>query len=171
MAGWPATYLRRVGQAIRHTPRWMVAFIALVVLAGYLYVRLPTSFLPEEDQGYAFAIIQLPPGATMQRTTAVLQEMEAILKKNPIVDRVLMVAGFSFVGQGENVGLGFIRLKDWSERTRPGRADQGLHPGRQWRPAGGQGGAHLRRQHADGARARTLRRLRLPPAGPRRSGP
>ena len=116
MAG---AYLRRVGKAVRHTPRWMVAFIALTVLAGYLYVQLPTSFLPEEDQGYAFAIIQLPPGATMQRTAAVLQEMEQILKKNPVVDRVLMVAGFSFVGQGENVGLGFIRLKDWSERTQP----------------------------------------------------
>ena len=118
--GWVAgTYLRRVGQAIRHTPRWIVAFIALVILAGYLYARLPTSFLPEEDQGYAFAIIQLPPGATMQRTGAVLTEMESILKQNPVVDRVLMVAGFSFVGQGENVGLGFIRLKDWSLRTQP----------------------------------------------------
>ncbi|WP_295389089.1 efflux RND transporter permease subunit [uncultured Thiodictyon sp.] len=112
-------YLRRIAQAVRHTPRWMVAFFALLALAGFLFTQLPSSFLPEEDQGYAFAIIQLPPGATMQRTSAVLQEMEAILQKNPAVDRVLMVAGFSFVGQGENVGLGFIRLKDWGLRTKP----------------------------------------------------
>lgn len=112
-------YLRRVGKALRHTPRWMVAFIALAVVAGYLYAKLPTSFLPEEDQGYAFAIIQLPPGATMQRTAAVLREMEGILTQHPAVDRVLHVAGFSFIGQGENVGMGFIRLKDWGERSDP----------------------------------------------------
>ncbi len=118
--GWLArTYLARVGQALRHAPRWMVAFITLVVVAGYLYAKLPTSFLPEEDQGYAFAVIQLPQGATMQRTGAVLREMETILKQHPAVDRVLHVAGFSFLGQGENVGLGFIRLKNWDERTDP----------------------------------------------------
>ncbi|PQJ95237.1 multidrug efflux RND transporter permease subunit [Chromatium okenii] len=118
--GWIAkTYLKRVSAAIRHTPRWMVAFIALVTVAGYLYVKLPTSFLPEEDQGYAFAIIQLPPGASLQRTSAVLKKMEAILKQHPAVDRVLHVAGFSFVGQGENVGLGFIRLKNWDQRLKP----------------------------------------------------
>ena len=112
-------YLRRVAKAIRHTPRWMVSFAALLVLAGWLFTQLPSSFLPEEDQGYAFAIVQLPPGATMQRTTAVLQEMDQILRKNPAVDRAMLVAGFSFVGQGENVALGFIRLKDWDLRTKP----------------------------------------------------
>ncbi len=118
--GWIAkTYLKRVGAALRHVPRWMVAFIALVTLAGYLYVNLPTSFLPEEDQGYAFAIVQLPPGASKQRTGAVLRKMEAILKQHPAVDRVLHVAGFSFIGQGENVGMGFIRLKKWEQRITP----------------------------------------------------
>ena len=76
----------------------MIAFAALVALAGFLFTRLPTSFLPEEDQGYAFVIVQLPPGANMERTGQVLREMEAILKKNPAVDQVLDVAGFSFVG-------------------------------------------------------------------------
>ncbi|MEI2774231.1 MAG: multidrug efflux RND transporter permease subunit [Candidatus Competibacter sp.] len=118
------TYLARVTQAVRHTPRWMVAFLALTALAGFLFVRLPTSFLPEEDQGYAFAIIQLPPGANMERTGRVLREMESILKRNPAVDKVLDVAGFSFVGQGENVGLGFIRLKNWSQRTDPSQQIQ-----------------------------------------------
>jgi multidrug efflux pump len=112
------SYLARVTKAVRHTPRWMVAFAALVVLAGFLFTRLPTSFLPEEDQGYAFVIIQLPPGANMERTGKVLRQMEVILQKNPAVAAVLDVAGFSFVGQGENVGLGFIRLKNWDERTK-----------------------------------------------------
>jgi multidrug efflux pump len=114
-----AAYLRRVAQAIRHTPRWMVGFIALVGVAVLLYARLPSSFLPEEDQGYALVIIQLPPGASMERTGEVLREMEGIIQKHSAVDKVLDVAGFSFVGQGENVGLGFIRLKDWSLRKKP----------------------------------------------------
>ncbi len=112
-------YLQRVAQAIRHTPRWMMAFTALVVVAAFLYMRLPSSFLPEEDQGYALALIQLPPGASMERTGQVLSQMEGILRQNPAVDKVVAVAGFSFIGQGENVGLGFIRLKDWGERTEP----------------------------------------------------
>jgi len=114
-----SAYLRRVAQILRHTPRWMAAFMVLAVLAVLLVSRLPTSFLPEEDQGYALAMVQLPPGANMARTGAVLREMESIVQENPLVDQVLDVAGFSFVGRGENVGLGFIRLKDWSQRSAP----------------------------------------------------
>ena len=118
--GWISrTYNARVAKAIGHTPRWMVAFALFAALAGVLFARLPSSFLPQEDQGYALVIVQLPPGATIERTTEVLAQMEGILTKNPAVEAVLDVAGFSFVGQGENVGLGFIRLKDWSERTEP----------------------------------------------------
>ena len=113
------SYVSRVTKSLRHTPRWMVAFIALAVLAGVLYVRLPTSFLPVEDQGYALMIIQLPPEANIVRTSEVLKQVEDVVRKNPAVEGVLDVAGFSFVGQGENVGLGFIRLKDWSQRTKP----------------------------------------------------
>jgi len=111
-------YLNQAAKAIRHTPRWMVAFVVLVSLALFLFTRLPSSFVPQEDQGYALVIVQLPPGATMQRTGDVLRQLEKVIQKNPAVDMVLDVAGFSFVGQGENVGLGFIRLKPWSERTK-----------------------------------------------------
>ncbi len=112
-------YLARVAQAIRHTPRWMMAFTVLLVVVVFLYARLPSSFLPEEDQGYTLALIQLPPGASMERTGEVLSQMEGILRQHSAVDKVVAVAGFSFIGQGENVGIGFIRLKDWSERTEP----------------------------------------------------
>ncbi|HEY8585734.1 MAG TPA: multidrug efflux RND transporter permease subunit [Rhodanobacter sp.] len=110
------TYTGHVGAAIHKSPRWMVVFVLLAVLGGFLYTRLPGSFLPEEDQGYAMAVIQLPPGATKQRTLAVMTQMREILHKDPAVEGVLQVTGFSFIGSGENAGMGFIKLKDWSER-------------------------------------------------------
>ncbi|MEN6539279.1 MAG: efflux RND transporter permease subunit [Mizugakiibacter sp.] len=109
-------YLDRVGKALHHAPRWVFGYLLVIAAAVLLFWRLPSSFLPDEDQGYVLALVQLPPGATMDRTVAVEAEMTRILKRNPAVDRVLTVAGFSFIGQGDNVGLGFIRLKDWGER-------------------------------------------------------
>jgi multidrug efflux pump len=110
------TYTGHIGGAVRHAPRWMAVFALLTVLAGFLYTRLPGSFLPEEDQGYAMSVVQLPPGASKQRTSAVMHQMLDILKKDPAVDTVLQVTGFSFIGAGENAGMAFIKLKDWSER-------------------------------------------------------
>ena len=127
--GMTNAYLRRVGKAIRHTPRWMIVFFILIGVAYSLLEKLPTSFLPQEDQGYALAVIQLPPGATMERTNQVLRQLETVLQKNPNVDKVLDVAGFSFLGQNENVGMGFIRLKDWSLRQRD---DQKIQAFIQW---------------------------------------
>jgi multidrug efflux pump len=119
-------YMWRVAASIRHTPRWMVVFIALVVLVGYLFLRMPTSFVPEEDQGYALAIAQLPPGATIDRTIEVMRDLEEIIVANPDVERVLDVSGFSFVGQAENVAMAFIKFRDWSERPRPEQSAQAL---------------------------------------------
>ncbi|MGA0587239.1 multidrug efflux RND transporter permease subunit [Dyella sp. KRB-257] len=110
------TYTGHIGGAVRHAPRWMIVFVALTVLAGFLFTRLPTSFLPEEDQGYALGIVQLPPGATLQRTKAVMGEMRDVLDRDPAVDGVFQITGFSFLGLGENVGMNFIRLKPWGER-------------------------------------------------------
>ncbi|WP_329740479.1 efflux RND transporter permease subunit [Dyella sp. A6] len=110
-------YTGHVGHAVKHAPRWMLAFVVISVLAGYLYTRLPGSFLPEEDQGYALSVIQLPPGATKERTTQVMTQMLGILRKDPAVEGVLQVTGFSFIGKGENAGMAFIRLKDWSKRN------------------------------------------------------
>jgi multidrug efflux pump len=110
------TYTGHVGSAVRHAPRWMMAFVLVTILGGFLFTRLPGSFLPEEDQGYALAVIQLPPGATKQRTGEVMKQMRAILDKDSAVEGVLQVTGFSFIGNGENAGMAFIKLKDWAKR-------------------------------------------------------
>jgi multidrug efflux pump len=116
--GWiTRTYTGHIGSAVRHAPRWMVMFVLIAALGGFLFTRLPGSFLPEEDQGYALAVVQLPPGATLQRTKAVMEQMREVLKKDDAVDGVLQITGFSFLGQGENVGMNFIRLKDWDARS------------------------------------------------------
>ena len=111
-----AVYVRHIGSAISHAPRWMLVFAALVVVTGLLFTRLPGSFLPEEDQGYAMVIVQLPPGSTLQRTQAVFEDVRATLEQVDGYESMMQVAGFSFIGQGENVGMAFIKLKDWDDR-------------------------------------------------------
>jgi multidrug efflux pump len=110
------TYIGHIGSAVRHAPRWMILFVLIVALCGFFFTRLPGSFLPEEDQGYALAIVQLPSGATLQRTQAVLTQVRQTLEKDEAFDGMMQIAGFSFVGQGENVGMAFIRLKPWDDR-------------------------------------------------------
>ena len=110
------TYVGHIGSAVRHAPRWMVLFAVLTILCGFLFTRMPGSFLPEEDQGYAMAIVQLPPGASLQRTQGVFADMRGRLEQIDGFQSMLQVAGFSFVGSGENVGMAFIKLKPWDER-------------------------------------------------------
>ncbi|WHZ18220.1 MAG: RND efflux system, inner membrane transporter [Rhodanobacteraceae bacterium] len=110
-------YLSRLGKAVRHTPRWMAGYGLAIVVAVLLLAHLPSSFVPEEDQGEVFATIQLPPGATADRTLAVIKQVEQIVKKNPAVHNIFDIGGFSFIGNGENVGMAFIHLKDWSDRS------------------------------------------------------
>ncbi|MFC5743538.1 multidrug efflux RND transporter permease subunit [Dyella tabacisoli] len=111
------TYSGHIGSAVRHAPRWMFVFVLLAVLCGFLFTRLPGSFLPEEDQGYALGIVQLPAGATLQRNQQVMSQIREILKKDDAVEGVLQVSGFSFLGSGENAGMVFIKLKDWNARS------------------------------------------------------
>ncbi len=112
------TYTGHVRSAVRHAPAWMIAFLVVSAFCAFMFLRLPGSFLPEEDQGYALTIVQLPNGASLTRTQSVMKEVTAIARKNPAIDGVVAVAGFSFVGQGENVGLAFIRFKKWKERSK-----------------------------------------------------
>jgi multidrug efflux pump len=113
-------YVGHVGSAVRHAPRWMAVFAVVVVLAGFLYTRLPTSFVPDEDQGAILALVNLPPGATLQRTDHVMTEIRDRLLHSPIGDSIAHIfqpEGFSFVGTSENVGIVFIKLKTWSARS------------------------------------------------------
>ncbi|HVI58027.1 MAG TPA: multidrug efflux RND transporter permease subunit [Luteimonas sp.] len=110
------TYVGHIGSAVRHAPRWMLVFAGLALLCGFLFTRMPGSFLPEEDQGYALAIVQLPSGATLKRTERVFEQVRGALEKIDGYEGMMQVAGFSFVGQGENVGMAFVKLKPWDER-------------------------------------------------------
>ena len=111
-------YHEGVLHVIRRSGRWFIIYAAIIVVVGLLFVRLPTSFLPDEDQGVMFVQVQTPPGATQQRTQQVLNEVANYLLKDEsdVVESTFAVNGFSFAGRGQNSGLVFVRLKDWSKR-------------------------------------------------------
>ena len=95
-----------------------IVYLAVVGVLALLFVRLPSGFLPDEDQGYAFALVQLPPGATLNRTQAVLKTLENhfLIDEKANVDGLFTVAGFSFTGQSQSAGLAFVHFKDWKDR-------------------------------------------------------
>ena len=105
-----------VAKLVRRAGRLMVIYLALAVVVGWLYTRLPTSFLPQEDQGNILVNMQLPPGATLERTQKVVEQVEGYLLKQPEVANMVAVMGFSFSGQGQNAALSFVSLKPWDER-------------------------------------------------------
>ena len=121
-----ARYVGGVNYAVRRLLRSLVIFAVIVAIAGWTYMKLPGSFLPEEDQGYIVTAIQLPPAATRERTQAVLESVEQYFLKQPQVDKVVGVLGFSFFGRGQNMALAFIRLKDWDERPGKDNSAQAL---------------------------------------------
>ncbi len=106
--------------------RMMIIYLAVILAAGLLYVRLPSSFLPNEDQGTMLVNVQLPPGATFARTQAVMEQVEAYILKLPEVKSMVGVMGFSFSGQGQNAGLAFVTLKGWDERKGPEHSAQAI---------------------------------------------
>ena len=101
--------------------RFGLIYFILVGGMGYLFTQIPTSFLPEEDQGVFLTMIQLPTGATLERTEDVNEKIRTyyLEQEDEMVESVFTVAGFSFAGQGQNMALVFTKLKDWDERTRP----------------------------------------------------
>ncbi len=113
-------YEAGLSRLVRRGGRMMIIYAALIGAASIVYLRLPTSFLPNEDQGYLVANLQLPPGASLARTQAALRAVEQFAMKQPEVQNIITVAGFSFSGLGQNAGISFIPLKNWSER--PGAA-------------------------------------------------
>ncbi len=98
--------------------RYLAIYGAIVACMVFLFLRLPTAFLPDEDQGFIICLVQLPAGATMERTVKVMRQIEEHFEHNEqkTVDSVITVAGFSFAGRGQNMGLAFVKLKDWKQR-------------------------------------------------------
>lgn len=119
-------YRNTVTRMLGRPGRWLMVYGLLVLIAGLLFSKLPGSFLPEEDQGYFISVIQLPPGATKERTVEVLSEVEKHYLAQPEVAHVIGVAGYSFFGRGQNGAIAFVRLKDWDERKAPGSSAKSL---------------------------------------------
>lgn len=105
-----------VGKISKRSGRMMVVYLALLVGLGYAYMRLPTGFLPNEDQGYLIVDMQAPSEASASRTFEVIQEVERIFLSEKAVEGIVAISGFSFSGTGQNAGLAFVPLKDWSVR-------------------------------------------------------
>ncbi|MBT3065744.1 efflux RND transporter permease subunit [Rhodoferax sp. U11-2br] len=119
-------YERGVAKTLPRAARYLVIYLAILAAAAVMYTRLPTSFLPSEDQGSMLINVQLPPGATQERTLAVMQQVEGFILQQPEVKSMVGVLGFSFSGQGQNAALAFVTLKDWAERKGPGSSAEAL---------------------------------------------
>lgn len=113
-------YEGTVAGIIKRSVRMSAIYLALVVAVGWIFIRMPTAFLPDEDQGILFTQAILPTNATQESTLKVLEKVSDQFLADENVKSVLSVAGFSFAGQGQNMGIAFVGLKDWSERTAPG---------------------------------------------------
>ncbi|ENO87424.1 efflux RND transporter permease subunit [Thauera linaloolentis] len=115
-------YEGAVGGILKRSVRFMLIYVAIVAVLGVLFVRMPTSFLPEEDQGVMFNQVMLPAGATQERTLEVIEKVEQHYLQNEkdAVRAIFTVAGFSFGGSGQNMGIGFVNMRPWDERSAPG---------------------------------------------------
>ena len=124
-------YMGGVSATLSRPVRLVVIYIIMLLIMAFLYVRLPTSFLPEEDQGVLINLVQLPQGATLERTNKVMKKLEEHFLSEESVESIFTVAGFSFAGQGQNMGLAFVKLKDWDERKDPSQSANAII-GRAW---------------------------------------
>ena len=114
------SYTSSVSKILKRTTRFLMIYAVILIAMGWLFSKLPGSFLPSEDQGYFITVMQLPAGATQERTLEVLTQVERFYMDQPEVEHVIGVAGFSFFGRGQNAAIAFVRLKNWDERTAPG---------------------------------------------------
>ena len=121
-----ASYESGVKKMLRTTGRYMVIYGVIIACVVWMASRMPTSFLPAEDQGYLLANVQLPPGASTGRTLSVMEQAEQYFMKEPGVAGIVSVIGYSFSGNGQNGGLLFVPLKDWKERTTPEVSSAGI---------------------------------------------
>ncbi len=169
-ASTSAGYQSFVARLLHKTGRTMLVYGLVLVVVGVLYARLPSSFLPTEDQGYIITNIQLAPGASQSRTLEVVKQVEDYFLKQPGVEHIVAVTGFSFSGNGQNAALAFVPLKNWDQRGKDDSADAIAAR------AFGALSSITRRDRisaepAADPRAGQLDRLHLPPAGSRRPRP
>jgi multidrug efflux pump len=113
-----ARYQGAVRRIVSRPRRFMMVFAAMAAVMVVMFLRLPTAFLPEEDQGTLFVMVQAPVGATQERTVKVLEQIERHFMDNEkeAMNAIFTVQGFSFGGSGQNTGIAFVNLKDWSQR-------------------------------------------------------
>ncbi len=111
-------YERLVSRSFAKPVRYLVGYGLIVVVMAFLFLRLPTAFLPDEDQGFIICQVQLPAGATQERTLKLIEQLEHHFLEREVesVEAIITIAGFSFAGRGQNMGLAFVRLKDWDLR-------------------------------------------------------
>src|SRR5690606_28520072 len=114
-------YSRVVGRVVKHTPSTMVAYLGVAAFTAFMFMRLPGAFLPEEDQGYWISTIQLPSDATMERTAEAVKKYEDFTAGREVIENVLAIQGFGFMGAGPNITMIFTNLKTWDKR----RPDEG----------------------------------------------
>ncbi|ASK71049.1 MULTISPECIES: efflux RND transporter permease subunit [Shewanella] len=119
-------YESSVAGIVKRSFRVMMIYAALVVAVGWIFMRMPTAFLPDEDQGILFTQAILPTNSTQESTMKVLEKVSDHYLAEEGVRSVFSVAGFSFAGQGQNMGIAFVGLKDWSEREAPGMDVQSI---------------------------------------------
>ncbi|MCL1076148.1 efflux RND transporter permease subunit [Shewanella dokdonensis] len=119
-------YESSVSKLIKRSFRMMIIYAALVGVVAWMFTRMPTAFLPDEDQGMLLSLAILPPNSSQESTENVLKKVSEHFQKEPGVKSAFTVAGFSFAGQGQNMGMVFVNLKDWSERTAPGSDVQSI---------------------------------------------
>ncbi|MCW3478082.1 efflux RND transporter permease subunit [Neisseriaceae bacterium JH1-16] len=114
-----ARYQSVVGRMLAKSGRYLIIYGAIVGIMVFLFMRMPTAFLPDEDQGILFSNVELPVGATQERTLKVIEQAENHFLKDESksVESVFSVVGFSFAGRGQNMGLTFVKLKDWEQRN------------------------------------------------------
>ena len=119
-------YESMVARTLKRAGRYLIIYAAILAAVGVMYARLPTSFLPGEDQGTMLVNVQLPPGATIERTQHVMEQVEGYVLKQPEVQSMVSILGFSFSGQGQNAALAFVTLKDWADRPDAANSAQAL---------------------------------------------
>ena len=121
-------YQTAVGHMLGAKLRYLAVFALIVAALGYLFSRMPTAYLPDEDQGVLMAMVQLPPGSTLEQTQAVMAKVQNhfLVDQKEAVESCLTIAGFGFAGQAQNQGFTYIKLRDWDLRNRPDLRVKGI---------------------------------------------